>query len=206
MAAVQSRDYQAGEVLVIRNEGPKGGPGMREMLGVTSAIYGQGNGDKVALITDGRFSGATRGFCIGHVGPGSGGRRADRPPEGWRHHRDRCRDRQDGRGCFRRGACDSTRNPSSACRPPTPRVRFGNMRRPSVPRKKVPSPIRAARPRSKPTLTSEHSALSLDFGSATLTGSTWRHHRQLMPAAGCLGIWYETLSRVAASSRDESFG
>jgi len=54
---------------VIRYEGPKGGPGMREMLGVTSAIYGQGMGDKVALITDGRFSGATRGFCIGHVGP-----------------------------------------------------------------------------------------------------------------------------------------
>ena len=69
MAAVQARDYQAGEVLVIRYEGPKGGPGMREMLGVTSAIYGQGMGDKVALITDGRFSGATRGFCIGHVGP-----------------------------------------------------------------------------------------------------------------------------------------
>jgi len=54
---------------VIRYEGPKGGPGMREMLGVTSALYGQGMGDKVALITDGRFSGATRGFCIGHVGP-----------------------------------------------------------------------------------------------------------------------------------------
>ena len=69
MAAVQARDYQEGEVLVIRYEGPKGGPGMREMLGVTSAIYGQGMGDKVALITDGRFSGATRGFCIGHVGP-----------------------------------------------------------------------------------------------------------------------------------------
>ena len=69
MAAVQARDYQPGEVLVIRYEGPKGGPGMREMLGVTSAIYGQGMGDKVALITDGRFSGATRGFCVGHVGP-----------------------------------------------------------------------------------------------------------------------------------------
>ena len=54
---------------MIRYEGPKGGPGMREMLGVTSAIYGQGMGDKVALVTDGRFSGATRGFCIGHVGP-----------------------------------------------------------------------------------------------------------------------------------------
>jgi dihydroxy-acid dehydratase len=69
MAAVQARNYRAGEVIVIRYEGPKGGPGMREMLGVTSAIYGQGMGDKVALITDGRFSGATRGFCIGHVGP-----------------------------------------------------------------------------------------------------------------------------------------
>ncbi len=69
MRAVQAREYKEGEVLVIRQEGPKGGPGMREMLSVTSAIYGQGNGDKVALITDGRFSGATRGFCIGHVGP-----------------------------------------------------------------------------------------------------------------------------------------
>src|SRR5918993_1850489 len=69
MAAVQARDYREGEVIVIRHEGPRGGPGMREMLGVTSAIYGQGMGDKVALITDGRFSGATRGFCIGHVGP-----------------------------------------------------------------------------------------------------------------------------------------
>jgi dihydroxy-acid dehydratase len=69
MAAVQGRRFGEGEVLVIRYEGPRGGPGMREMLGVTSAIYGQGMGDKVALITDGRFSGATRGFCIGHVGP-----------------------------------------------------------------------------------------------------------------------------------------
>jgi len=69
MAAVQAGRYEDGEVIVIRYEGPKGGPGMREMLGVTSAIYGQGRGDRVALITDGRFSGATRGFCIGHVGP-----------------------------------------------------------------------------------------------------------------------------------------
>ena len=68
-AAVEAGNYQEGEVLVIRYEGPKGGPGMREMLATTAAIYGQGNGDKVALITDGRFSGATRGFCIGHVGP-----------------------------------------------------------------------------------------------------------------------------------------
>ena len=69
MKAVVSRDYQTGDVIVIRYEGPKGGPGMREMLSVTSQIYGQGKGDEVALITDGRFSGATRGFCIGHVGP-----------------------------------------------------------------------------------------------------------------------------------------
>ncbi len=68
-AAVEARNYKAGEVLVIRYEGPKGGPGMREMLATTAAIYGQDMGDKVALITDGRFSGATRGFCIGHVGP-----------------------------------------------------------------------------------------------------------------------------------------
>src|SRR5215208_1808470 len=67
--AVKNRQYKEGEVLVIRYEGPKGGPGMREMLSTTAALYGQGMGDKVALITDGRFSGATRGFCIGHVGP-----------------------------------------------------------------------------------------------------------------------------------------
>jgi dihydroxy-acid dehydratase len=68
-AAVEKRNYKEGEVLVIRYEGPRGGPGMREMLSTTAALYGQGVGDKVALITDGRFSGATRGFCVGHVGP-----------------------------------------------------------------------------------------------------------------------------------------
>ena len=68
-AAVQARAYKAGDVIVIRYEGPRGGPGMREMLSTTSAIYGQGMGEQVALITDGRFSGGTRGFCIGHVGP-----------------------------------------------------------------------------------------------------------------------------------------
>ena len=67
--AVSRRAYAEGDVLVIRYEGPRGGPGMREMLSTTAALYGQGMGDKVALITDGRFSGATRGFCIGHVGP-----------------------------------------------------------------------------------------------------------------------------------------
>ena len=67
--AVKNRAYNEGEVIVSRNEGPRGGPGMREMLATTSAISGQGMGKKVALITDGRFSGATRGFCVGHVGP-----------------------------------------------------------------------------------------------------------------------------------------
>jgi dihydroxy-acid dehydratase len=68
-SAVEQKKYKEGDVLVIRYEGPKGGPGMREMLATTAAIYGQGMGNKVALITDGRFSGGTRGFCIGHVSP-----------------------------------------------------------------------------------------------------------------------------------------
>jgi dihydroxy-acid dehydratase len=68
-AAVERRDYREGDVLIIRYEGPRGGPGMREMLSTTALLYGQGMGEKVALITDGRFSGGTRGFCIGHVGP-----------------------------------------------------------------------------------------------------------------------------------------
>jgi dihydroxy-acid dehydratase len=67
--AVDKKQFKEGDVLIIRYEGPKGGPGMREMLSTTAALYGQGMGDKVALITDGRFSGGTRGFCIGHVGP-----------------------------------------------------------------------------------------------------------------------------------------
>jgi dihydroxy-acid dehydratase len=67
--AVRARAYEAGDVLVIRYEGPRGGPGMREMLGVTALIYGQQMGEKVALLTDGRFSGATRGMCIGHIAP-----------------------------------------------------------------------------------------------------------------------------------------
>lgn len=67
--AVTQRAYAEGDVLVIRNEGPRGGPGMREMLGITALLYGQGMGQKVALLTDGRFSGATRGLCIGHAGP-----------------------------------------------------------------------------------------------------------------------------------------
>lgn len=69
LAAVLRRDYRPGEVLVIRHEGPRGGPGMREMLATTAAIYGQGMGEQVALVTDGRFSGGTRGLCVGHLGP-----------------------------------------------------------------------------------------------------------------------------------------
>ena len=69
MAAVLAHELKAGDVVVIRAEGPAGGPGMREMLAVTAAIVGEGLGEQVALITDGRFSGATRGFCVGHVGP-----------------------------------------------------------------------------------------------------------------------------------------
>src|SRR5882757_5127139 len=69
LEAVRVQAYAPGDVIVIRNEGPRGGPGMREMLGITALIYGQGSGEKVALITDGRFSGATRGMCIGYVGP-----------------------------------------------------------------------------------------------------------------------------------------
>lgn len=69
---VRKRSYRQGEVLVIRNEGPKGGPGMREMLGVTALLYGQGVGEKVALVTDGRFSGATRGMMVGYVSPEAG--------------------------------------------------------------------------------------------------------------------------------------
>ena len=68
---MRNRNYAEGDILIIRNEGPVGGPGMREMLGVTALIYGQGMGEKVALITDGRFSGATRGMCIGYVSPES---------------------------------------------------------------------------------------------------------------------------------------
>jgi len=72
MAVIRNQQYKTGDVIIIRNEGPKGGPGMREMLGPTAIIYGQGMGEKVALVTDGRFSGATRGMCIGYVSPEAG--------------------------------------------------------------------------------------------------------------------------------------
>ena len=82
--AVSEKKYKEGDVLVIRYEGPKGGPGMREMLATTAAIYGQGMGQKVALITDGRFSGATRGFCVGHVSPEAACFRSNSFSGGWR--------------------------------------------------------------------------------------------------------------------------
>ncbi len=91
--AVKNKTYKEGDVLVIRYEGPKGGPGMREMLATTAALYGQGMGGKVALITDGRFSGATRGFCVGHVGPEAAIGGPIALLQGWRHHHDRCRER-----------------------------------------------------------------------------------------------------------------
>jgi dihydroxy-acid dehydratase len=69
MAAVSARRIVSGDILVVRYEGPRGGPGMREMLGVTAALVGQGLGDTVALMTDGRFSGATHGLMVGHVAP-----------------------------------------------------------------------------------------------------------------------------------------
>ena len=93
MAAVSERACREGEVLVVRNEGPRGGPGMREMLGVTAAIYGQGMGEKIALLTDGRFSGATRGLCIGYVGPEAAAGGPIALVRRRRSHRHRCRGR-----------------------------------------------------------------------------------------------------------------
>ena len=89
--AVKDRRIVAGDVVVIRYEGPVGGPGMQEMLQVTAALVGEGLGDSVALITDGRFSGGTHGLMIGHIAPGGGARRPDRHRRGGRRDRDRCR-------------------------------------------------------------------------------------------------------------------
>ena len=157
MAAVQARNYQAGEVLVIRYEGPKGGPGMREMLGVTSAIYGQGMGDKVALITDGRFSGATRGFCIGHVGPeaavgGPIGLLARR-----RHHRHRRRGWPARRRAGRHRPRGAPRRLGSRGRRTTIPGPCGSTPRPWARPKRAPSPIPAAKRRHTSTPTSSES-------------------------------------------------
>ena len=143
--AVEAREYKDGDVIVIRYEGPKGGPGMREMLSTTAALYGQGAGDKVALITDGRFSGGTRGFCIGHVGPEAavggpigllkdGDIIVDRRREGHARSRGRC------------GRARSARRSVGRRRPIRTRVgRCGNLRTRSVRRAMAPSPMPAAK-------------------------------------------------------------
>ena len=102
-AAVMAKSIQPGEVVVIRNEGPVGGPGMREMLHVTAALVGEGLGDSVALLTDGRFSGATHGFMAGHVAPEAPARRPDRGRARRRHGRLRRRQARAQRGAERRG-------------------------------------------------------------------------------------------------------
>ena len=127
--AVSERTYKEGEVLVIRYEGPRGGPGMREMLSTTAALYGQGVGEKVALITDGRFSGATRGFCIGHVGPEAALGGPIGLIAGRRHHRHRRGSRHAFGPPQRRGACGAARPNGSRARPTTEAARSGNTRR-----------------------------------------------------------------------------
>ena len=119
-------------MIVIRYEGPRGGPGMREMLSTTAALYGQGVGEKVALITDGRFSGATHGFCIGHVGPEA----AVGGPIGLlqrrRHDHDRRGRRHDRRRAERRRAGRTAQAPGRRAATTTSRARCGNTRRPSA--------------------------------------------------------------------------
>ena len=120
--AVKAGQIEAGDVVVIRYEGPAGAPGMPEMLQVTGAIIGEGLGDSVALITDGRFSGATHGFMVGHVAPGGVPRRTDRRPPGRRHRRDR---RRDPASCA--WSCPTTRSPRGSRRgsPPEPHYESG---------------------------------------------------------------------------------
>ena len=147
-SAVVKGKFKEGEVIVIRYEGPKGGPGMREMLSTTAALYGLGVGEKVALITDGRFSGGTRGFCVGHVGPEAAVGGPIGLLEERRHHRHRRgqgspRRRAVGQGAeaprqeveaeeerlLRRARCGSTRNSSA---------------RRSTARSRIPAPRRKA--------------------------------------------------------------
>ena len=152
--AVRRRAYDEGDVIVIRNEGPKGGPGMREMLATTAALSGQGMGKKVALITDGRFSGATRGFCVGHVGPEAALGRADRADP--RRRQDHAR-RPAGRDQRRRSRRTSSRRgarPGPARAPRSmPRARSGSTpsssARPAAARSPTPAP--RARSTSMPT-------------------------------------------------------
>ena len=143
--AVRDRTYTAGEVLVIRNEGPVGGPGMREMLGVTALIYGQGMGEKVALITDGRFSGATRGMCIGYVSPEVVHRRSAGACSRRRPDPDRCRRAPDGYAGRRAGTRGAPTAIGSRGRRVTGQARSQNMRGWSARRRAEPSRMRARR-------------------------------------------------------------
>ena len=151
---------------MIRYEGPRGGPGMREMLSTTAALYGQGMGDKVALITDGRFSGATRGFCIGHVGPEA----AVGGPIGLLKDGDIIAiDAIKGthrRGTLGRGTGEAPRPNGSRARRAPPRAISGNTRKQSVRRGTGPSPIPAALQKKKPMRTSKLLAAALWRGFA----------------------------------------
>ncbi len=139
-AAVERGDYQDGDVLVIRYEGPKGGPGMREMLSTTAALSGQGRGDKVALITDGRFSGGTRGLCVGHVGPEAQEGGPIALVQGRRHHRHRRRRRHDRTGGRSRSSWRTASATGSRARPTTAPAPCGNSPRASARRTWAPSP------------------------------------------------------------------
>ena len=144
---MRRRKYKDGDVLVIRYEGPRGGPGMREMLATTAAIYGQGMGDKVALITDGRFSGATRGFCIGHVGPEAAvGGPIGLLKDGDIIHIDAVKGTLRRRPQRRRAGRSAARPGSRASTTISP-ARSGATPRPSATPRRAPSPIPAARPR-----------------------------------------------------------
>ena len=181
--------YKEGDVLVIRYEGPKGGPGMREMLATTAALYGQGMGGKVALITDGRFSGATRGFCIGHVGPEA----AVGGPIALLRDGDII-DIDAEKGTLevklsRRRAGQAQARPGSRARRTSPPAICGNTPSRSVPRCMAPSPIRAVRPRSRAMRTSSAHRLGAwpaRSGSPTRCGARRRRRRRVATAAaGC---------------------
>ncbi len=147
--AVEKRQYKEGDVLVIRYEGPRGGPGMREMLATTAALYGQGIGDKVALITDGRFSGAHARLLHRPCRAGGGGRRADRAvADGDMIAIDAVAGTLVGRALSDAELAER-RAPGSRARPTTSPARCGNTRRPSAMPRRARSPIRAARPRPK---------------------------------------------------------
>ncbi len=115
-AAVKAQSIRAGDVVVIRYEGPVGGPGMREMLHVTAAIVGEGLGEEVALVTDGRFSGATHGFMVGPCRPRGGERGSARGDSRRRHRHPRCRCPPSGRGIVRRRAGGPSGRVAAACR------------------------------------------------------------------------------------------